>query len=211
MSKPTVGYWDIRGLGQPIRLLLTYLNIDFEDVRYTNPEGWFSKKFDMGFAFPNLPYYMDGDVKMTQTFAILRHLARKHKMDGKTEQEMIDISLMEEMVRDLAFGFARVAYNEKCDELKPDYLKVLPTHLKQIAEFMKDRKYVAGDHLTYIDFWAYEGLVKFHILTPDLMAPHDNLKQYIQRIEALPAIAAYKSKQEPKLFNGPTAKWNGTY
>ena len=54
MSKPTVGYWDIRGLAQPIRLLLTYLNIDFEDVRYREPDAWFSKKFEMGFDFPNV-------------------------------------------------------------------------------------------------------------------------------------------------------------
>ena len=56
MSKPIVGYWDIRGLAQPIRLLLTYLNIDFEDVRFTQREDWFAKKFEMGFDFPNVSF-----------------------------------------------------------------------------------------------------------------------------------------------------------
>ena len=148
---------------------------------------------------------------MTQTFAILRHLGRKHNLTGNTEKELIDISLIEEVVRDLAYGFARVAYNENCETLKPDYLKNLPTQLKQVADFLKNRKYAAGDRLTYVDFWVYEGLVKFQVLTPELVAPLPVLKQYIDRIEALPAIAAYKAKQEPKLFNGPMAKWNGTY
>ena len=63
MSKPILGYWDARGFGQPIRLLLTYLNVDFEDKRYEmSKEGfdsWFGKKFDMGFDFPNVSFPND--------------------------------------------------------------------------------------------------------------------------------------------------------
>ena len=33
-SKPIIGYWKIRGLAEPIRLMLTYLGIDFEDKHY---------------------------------------------------------------------------------------------------------------------------------------------------------------------------------
>ena len=32
-----------------------------------------------------LPYYIDGDVKLTQTNAIMRHIARKHNL-GKRPQ-----------------------------------------------------------------------------------------------------------------------------
>ena len=32
-----------------------------------------------GLPLPNLPYYIDGDLKLTQSMAILRHLGRKHK------------------------------------------------------------------------------------------------------------------------------------
>lgn len=211
MSKPSVGYWDIRGLAQPIRLLLAYLNIDFEDVCFQDADSWFSKKFEMGLDFPNIPYYIDDEVKLTQTFAILRHLARKHNMDGKTEKELIDISLMEEMARDLAMGFARVAYNENCETLKPDYIKTATVQLKQVAEFLKNRKYAAGDRLTYVDFWVYEVLVKFQILTPDLLSPYPQVKAYIDSIENIPAVKAFQTKQGPKLFNGPMAKWNTTY
>ena len=37
--------------------------------------------------FPNLPYYFDGDTKLSQSGAILRHIARKHDLLGKTDQE----------------------------------------------------------------------------------------------------------------------------
>ena len=32
--RPTLGYWNIRGLAQPIRFMLVYLDIDFEDRTY---------------------------------------------------------------------------------------------------------------------------------------------------------------------------------
>ena len=34
--------------------------------------SWFDGKFSHGLDFPNLPYLMDGEVKLTQTFCIMR-------------------------------------------------------------------------------------------------------------------------------------------
>jgi glutathione S-transferase len=34
MSPPTLAYWDIRGLAEPIRLLLIFTGTEFEDKRY---------------------------------------------------------------------------------------------------------------------------------------------------------------------------------
>ena len=33
-NKVTLGYWQIRGLAQPIRALLVYLKVNFEDKQY---------------------------------------------------------------------------------------------------------------------------------------------------------------------------------
>ena len=51
---------------------------------------WFDNKFSLGLDFPNLPYYVDGDVKVTQSNAILRFIARKYdnKMLGTNMTEM---------------------------------------------------------------------------------------------------------------------------
>lgn len=68
------GYWDLRGLGQSIRFMLKYLNIDYQEVRYkfgdsiedpNNREDWLKDKFKLGLDFPNIPYYIEGDIKLT--------------------------------------------------------------------------------------------------------------------------------------------------
>jgi len=50
-----LGYWAIRGLAQPIRFLLTYLNVPFTERRYVaegkNREDWNKEKFTLVLIF----------------------------------------------------------------------------------------------------------------------------------------------------------------
>ncbi|VDL64558.1 unnamed protein product, partial [Hymenolepis diminuta] len=64
---PILAYWDVRGIGESIRLLLRYLGVEFEDKFYHFGPG-------------KLPYYIDGDFKLTQSSAILEYIADKHDM-----------------------------------------------------------------------------------------------------------------------------------
>jgi glutathione S-transferase len=89
-NKPTLGYWKIRGLAQQIRYLLSYVKVEWNEVNYEaypNADGtwdrteWTNVKSTVGdkMAFPNLPYFFDGDLKLSETNAIMRHICRKHK------------------------------------------------------------------------------------------------------------------------------------
>jgi hypothetical protein len=83
-SKPTLGYWNIRGLGAPIRYLLHYCGVQFEDKTYAYGPGpeydrssWFNEKFTLGLELPNLPYLLDDDIKLTETVAIMKFVSSK--------------------------------------------------------------------------------------------------------------------------------------
>jgi glutathione S-transferase len=108
-NKPTLGYWKIRGLGAQIRYLLTHCGVDFEDKVYDvskNEDGswdrsdWTNAKPNMGMPFPNLPYYIDGDLKLSETNAIMKHICRKHKPEllGTTLEEQANMDMMEGIV-----------------------------------------------------------------------------------------------------------------
>ena len=95
----TLRYFDIRGLAEPIRLALSYLNIDYEEVKYARcaPDckdgltDWTEAKkvgTESGlFAFSQVPSLTYGETSLVQSEAILRFLARKHGIAGETEIE----------------------------------------------------------------------------------------------------------------------------
>lgn len=70
-----LGYWGTRGRAQVARLLLAYTGAQWEDVVYSDPAQWFGNdKLNLGFDFPNLPYLIDGDLKISEAIAIERYI-----------------------------------------------------------------------------------------------------------------------------------------
>ena len=111
-SKPVLGYWKIRGLAQQIRYQLKYLGVDFDEVHYEqgdapdfSREEWLSKKDTLGLKFPNLPYFIDGDVKLTETNAIMKYIAHKwnseHQLLGTDPATMAQVEMVAGVVNDL--------------------------------------------------------------------------------------------------------------
>jgi len=219
MSKVVIAYWNIRGLAQPVRLLLGYVGEDFEDKLYECGDAptfdkscWFDIKESMGLDFPNLPYFIDGDIKITQSNAIMRYIGRKHGMDGKTEVEKVRVDIMENQAMDFRNGFVRLCYGtpvEKFKEASEQYKSNLVVLLERFNKFIRGRKFFASDELTYVDFIMYELLDQHHLFDAAILQPYDNLVAFMKRFAEDPKIAAFMSSS--KCFKGPVnnkmAKW----
>lgn len=77
-NKVSLGYWGLRGRGQIPRLLLAYTGELWENVQYVKPEQWKGGDKDkLGLPFPNLPYLIDGNLKLTETAAICEYIIDK--------------------------------------------------------------------------------------------------------------------------------------
>ncbi|XP_068601183.1 glutathione S-transferase mu, tandem duplicate 1 [Brachionichthys hirsutus] len=210
-----LAYWDIRGLAQPIRLLLEYTGTKYEDKFYTCGEApnydkscWFDTKHTLNMCFPNLPYLEDGEKKIVQSNAIMRYIARKHGMCGETEDEKVRVDIMENQAMDFRNGFVRLCYSD-FDGMKPGYLENLPDTLKLFSAFLGDRKWFAGDKITFVDFIMYELLDQHRMFVSDCLDGLSNLKELLDRFEALEKISAYmKSDRFMKTpVNNKIAKW----
>ncbi|XP_070601213.1 glutathione S-transferase Mu 1-like isoform X1 [Erythrolamprus reginae] len=215
----TLGYWNIRGLAHTIRLLLEYTKTPYKEKQYVlggevgNNEvksentskgikrlgfalnvdmtDWTSVKEKLGLDFPNLPYLIDGERKITQSNAILRYIARKHKMCGETEEEIIMMDTLDNHLMDFRVSFAKLCYSPDFEKLKPGYLELLPEELKLLSQFLGNRQWFIGRKLTYIDFIAYDVLDVHQMLDPKCMDQFPNLKDFLHRFEALEKIAPY--------------------
>ena len=78
-------------------MILHYTDTEYEDTVWevTKREVWMDAKSrnDVSLDFPNLPYWIDGNVKLTQSSAILRHLARKNGLYGLTDANDDEIGM----------------------------------------------------------------------------------------------------------------------
>ena len=78
-------------------MILHYTDTEYEDTVWevTKREVWMDAKSknDVSLDFPNLPYWIDGNVKLTQSSAILRHLARKNGLYGLTDANADEIGM----------------------------------------------------------------------------------------------------------------------
>jgi len=209
MAPILLAYWDIRGLAQPIRYLLEYTGAEWEDKLYAcgpppdyDKKCWFGEKETLGLDFPNLPYMIDGDVKMTQTQAILRYIARKYGLTGNTDEEKVRVDTIQAEWADFQGPFTGLCYSPDFADKKDGYLTgVLPTKLKRFSDFIGDRPYFAGNDVTFADFLMYEALDQHKLLDPTCLKNYPKLEAFVERIEKLDKIAAFL--KSPKYISYP--------
>mmetsp|Transcript_5605 Transcript_5605/g.9692 ORF Transcript_5605/g.9692 Transcript_5605/m.9692 type:complete len:220 (-) Transcript_5605:77-736(-) len=202
-----LGYWKIRGLAQPIRLLLNYVGVQFEDMRFEQGDpptfdrgAWTSVKTTFGLDFPNLPFYIDEEsgVKMTQSNAILRYIARKHDSSllGANPDDMWKVDMLMEESMDFRNAIVRLVYNRDYPNLIDDWVKsYLVPRLESLARFL-NHDWFAGSHITVPDFIFYELLDQVRIMAPGCLDKHANLLAFLSRFEKLPAIAQYMASAD---------------
>ncbi|NXY22761.1 GSTM3 transferase, partial [Atrichornis clamosus] len=201
-------------LAHAIRLLLEYTETPYEDKLYSCGEApdydksqWINEKEKLGLDFPNLPYFIDGPTKLTQSNAILRYIARKHNLCGETEEETLRVDMLENQIMDFRMSLVMVCYNPDFEKLKPGYLEQLPGKLKLFSNFLGDRKWFAGEkvqlgtpgqsgglgrgcvltvsphcpQLTFVDFLMFDVLDQNRIFEPKCLEPFKNLKDFMDR------------------------------
>eukprot|EP00116_Pleurobrachia_bachei_P005598 sb/3465860/ len=198
-----LGYWALRGLGEPSRLLLRYKGVEFNDATIPlTEEGagkWFGEtKESLGLDFPNLPYLIDGDVKLTESLAIMRYLqqcifntisirylGRKYDM---MPDDLAKGDMMELVIQSQRMDLGKISYSADFENLKEGFITKLKVFLERFAKFVV-KPFIFGSKVTYIDILAYEYLDHIRALTPESFT--GEVSEYLQRVADLPNIAAW--------------------
>ena len=168
-------------------------------------------KETLGYDFPNLPYYSDGKVKLTQSGAILRYIAKANGLSGSDDVEAALVDMLANEVADFKQAFTTLVYNPNMESLKADWLNGVKPKLQRFSTYLKGRSWLVGEKVTYADFLFYEALEGHKCFQPTLLDDYPNLKEFISRFEALPAISAYLESSDYISYpwNGPAAAWGG--
>jgi len=225
-----VGYWKIRGLGAPLRMMCEYVGAQYESSEYavTGEPGkwdfnaWFGVKPEFLKKNPlaNLPYVLDGDVLVTQSNACYLYLGKKFKLMGKDEAEVTKMEQVLFEVFDLRNNVLILFYG---NSQKSDFEKYLDgsaksslTKLENWFNFYKTTYSASSDRPTVADFHLWEMLDQHELLSKDIkgeslldsLSKFPLLRQFYLNFRALPTLQKYFQSATYKLpVNNTMAAW----
>ncbi|GAB4813097.1 hypothetical protein N2152v2_000143 [Parachlorella kessleri] len=195
-AKPKLYYFGLQARAEPIRLALAAAGVEFE---FEAAQKEKSKQDLDHYKFGQVPRYIDEEVDLCQTNAIVRHVGRKHGLWGKTEAQHSAVEEVMEGVNDLhntgLTSFFGATSQEDFDAIKEKFWKehlepgteTAPesrgAHAAYLSRILAANKtgYFVGDELTIADLFMANTLkllmdvYKERIADtwPDLVKHHD--------------------------------------
>lgn len=228
-----VGYWSIRGLGAPLRMMLSASGVDhwvaLYDVLEEGDAGWTKTTWEHDKAwakkecnpFMNLPFLIDCKEQMIlcQTNAIKSYLGRELDMMGSTKLETAKCEELLCQIYDLRNVMVGFTYNDRLKDKADKCLASAKTHFDKLEAYLvftsatSTAGCLVGTKLSAPDFHLFEMLDQFDHLTKhfkleeDMLAPYPKLAAYKKAFEAMPENQLYlKSFLHKELpFNNPYA------
>ena len=213
-----LGYWAIRGLGQPIRFLLAHAEVVFSEVRFgINQDGsiladgshdWAIHKGTLSMPFPNLPYLIDSsgpaEVQLTQSNAVIRYLARRFDYYGDSESDQIRIDILQDEAYDFRNSIINTVYT-----LGPEYQAAfneftstaVPRYLDGFENYLSNRgihTHFVGSRISLVDFILYELIWQVSIMVPGSVTNihRVSLWTFIEVFAKIPQIATYMASSD---------------
>ncbi|KRX04409.1 Thioredoxin-like fold [Pseudocohnilembus persalinus] len=215
-----LGYWPIRGKAQFLRYLLEYTQIPYEDKIYTDPKQWFEQdKKNLGIEFPNLPYLIDGDFKLTESAAIGKYIANKSQqadqlLGNNNLNKFGQINMLYSVIHDLQAQINKLCYqfDEKTFEAQKEqfYKDNIEKFVQNLSSYLANKKFLLGEELTLPDFVFFEMIDQLNYMLPEQIKEFENLKNYIKNFREVESLKKFFGENENKVFNSPMyAAWAG--
>ncbi|XP_056647786.1 glutathione S-transferase-like [Diorhabda sublineata] len=191
-------YFNISALGEPIRFLLSYGNIDFEDVRIER-EQWPSLKSTTPFG--QLPLLEHNGKVVNQSMAIARYCAKLVKLTGSNDWEDLEIDSVVDTISDLRSKIAEFQ-KEQNEELKASKKKqvievTIPFYIERLEEKVKNNDgYLACKKLTWADLYFVALLDMVNVrVGKNIIENAPSLQKLREKVLALPGIKAWIAKR----------------
>ncbi|MBL6692048.1 MAG: glutathione S-transferase family protein [Pseudomonadales bacterium] len=225
VTRPTLVYFDIIGIGWPIRCLLHLKAVDHELIQISIAE-W-AHRDDEGnqvvkaaFVNGHVPLYVDPDVRISQSLPLLQYLAEKHDMMGNSVQEKFRVLEIMNHAYDALFHFngmlpvnITIGIDEENARRRLESFmgrgqyglatNGYDAHLKGFSSYLAQNEsgsgYFVGSELTIADLHAFNLLCNWYkAFDRERFAAYPELEAFIQRIAEIPGVADYiANQQEP--------------
>lgn len=209
MGKLVLTYWPLRGLCQPIMWMLEYAGMDYELRLMTDYQEWLKEKASIPLDYPNLPHILDGDIRMSESAAISKYLAKKCNLMPETDEEIRNADMTEGALTDFKMLFFRLMFNENYDTEKEEFPAKFKAKLTFFEKILAKQPWLVGNKMTWLDFILYETLDVNSMFVPGLLDDFPKAQAFKSKIDSMDKIAAYRESGRFKAWpvTGGPARW----
>merc|ERR1719350_1202923 len=208
-----LGYWPIYARAAPIRYMLWYGDKKYTEKIYESFDEWGADKAKMiekKILLANLPYLeTDCGKTIAETAAIVKFLARKFKLIGKTEEELILQDQLDSYFEDLMKGVYKFLFKpeEEFEKEKKQFAESIPAKLKVLERILKEKQFLLGNSVSFVDFQLLFTAEVFKKMNPSAFVDVENVSKWMNCLLDLPKIKAFKATKEGQLPFFPPKSW----
>ncbi|NXB27798.1 HPGDS synthase, partial [Eulacestoma nigropectus] len=194
MPQYKLTYFNLRGRAEISRYLFAYSGKKYEDHRIEVAD-W--PKIKPTIPFGKLPILEVDGVIIHQSLAMARYLARESGLAGQTPVEQALADAVVDTIDDFMVLFPWAEKNQDVRQKAFDDILTnkAPELLKDLDTFLGDKKWLVGNSVTWADFYWDVCSTTLLSLKPDLADKYPRLLALRERVQALPAIAAWIQKR----------------
>lgn len=206
MSQYKLTYFNGRGRAEIIRLVFAAAGVAYEDHRIEKDQ-WPALKPSAPFG--QVPFLEVDGLKLSQSNAIARLLARRFKLAGKTDLDQARADMLadcyDDTVKPAMAYFFEQDETKKAAARKKFLEEQLPASLDSLEKLLKENKggdgYFVGDDLTWADLGliVLVGWLKL-AGAEDPVGKYPKLHALHDRVEKLPKIAEWLAKRPQTQF-----------
>jgi len=190
MPELTLYYFNGRARGQLPLLVALYAGINMKWVNDMDNSWPGTLKAEAPFG--QLPFIVDGDLKIGQSMAISRYLARKGNLLGESDDEFAASEQFVEEQNDLynILAGAQYAPGDKAAAWKKAEEVQLPAHLERLEKLLGDKDYFSGKVLLG-DLAIFSVFNLIRDVFPNVLDNYPKLKAFYDRLASQPNVVKF--------------------
>ena len=191
--KVKLTYFNLRGRGEPARLLLAYGGIKFEDRRLTpafqDPAEW--QKLKPSTPYGSLPLLDWDGTCIAQSMAVARFIARQVGLAGRNDMEAAQIDEIIDAINDLLNASAKVFFSKDEAEKKKFATETIPAGLANIEARLVSRggQFLVGNAFSWADLHVFDFCSNLH--DKSCLDKLPKIKSLTERVGQIPNVKCW--------------------
>ena len=148
-------------------------------------------------TFPNLPYWKDGDIIHSETLPIMRSICRKFcplYLGRDVKEKAYCDSFASTLYGDFAPWFGPYMFMPDYAEKIDEGIEAAKKYLATIENMLGDKRFLAGNEVTYCDFLAYWILKIIKLYDLNVIKSSPKLVNYMKTVNSLKNIATVEKQ-----------------